>query len=168
MFAMTAWGLDTYQDCRTKARHTIEVGPHDMYSDGSGTSGLSGYALEFWPLPRYALPSARLVNGLIKLAGPPHPYYGNNAFDYTVLDVGNPLMILGLVVTRFSPFWHAPAGMTLSGPSDLAQQRALFAVSPLPYADEVASADYDDVPNGHLDATRTVIPPFMRNWDRRS
>jgi hypothetical protein len=107
------------------------------------------------------------VNGLIKLAGPRHPYYGNNAFDYAVLDVGNPLMILGLMVTKFGPLWPAPAGMTLSGPADLAQQRALFAVSPMPYSDEVASADYDDVSKGHLDAARSVIPPFIRNWDRR-
>lgn len=167
MFSMTAWGLADYYDYRKRGRHSILMGHDDVYFERPGAPGQTGYALEFWPLPRHALPSARIRGGLLKLACPPHPYYANNAFDFTVLDLGNPLMILGLVVTAFAPSWQAPSGMTLSGPSDLSQRKALFAVSPIPHRDHVASADYLEVKGGGLDEGSALISPVIRIWDRR-
>jgi hypothetical protein len=167
MFAMTAWGLGEYGDYHGPGKHSILMGPDDIYSAQPGAPGLSGYALEFWPLPRYALPSARLHGGLVKLTNPPHRYYNNKPFDFTVLDVGNPLMILGLVVTRFAPEWATPSGMTLSGPSDLSQRKALFAVSPIPQSGSFSSADYQEVSSQGLKEGSALLLPVTRIWDDR-
>jgi hypothetical protein len=167
MFGMTAWGLGEYEDYLGPGKHSILMGRDDVYASPPGAPGLSGYALEFWPLPRYALPAARLRGGLLKLANPPHPYYNNKAFEFTVLDVGNPLMILGLVVTKFAPLWEAPSGMTLSGPSDLSKRKALLAIAPIPTSDPTASADYKDVNGQPLAEGSALVLPVTRIWDRR-
>ena len=143
-----------------------------LYVESPEKQGQTAYSLDFWILPRYALPAARISQGLLVLDAGPHPYYQNQRFEFIVVDLGSPLMILGLVVTLMFADWRAPFGMTLGAPADITSRCALIAVAPIPHADPIPSADYEDVPSGTLDR-RTVTAGVQRRqstagrWGRR-
>jgi len=145
MFGLTAWGLADYPVLQTTRPVAVVVGDDWQYlEDPDLDIERNGVALEFWPLPRSALPQARRIGDLTILNGGTHPYYADQRVDFVVLDTGNPLMILGLVATVCATQWEAPSGVSMGGPSDLAMNKALLAVSPPPHSYPVPSADYAD------------------------
>jgi len=64
MFSMSAWGLSEYETVDRGARGTLTVDERSFYYEQPNRTGQNAYVLEFWPLPRWALPHARRVDGL--------------------------------------------------------------------------------------------------------
>ena len=175
MFGMTAWGVAEYPRL-CPGRQALVFGDEDLYDEFPDSSEVGdAFAIDCWPLPRWALASASISTAHRYLEMPGHPVYADEPFRFSVLDTGNPLMILGLVVTRFHGGFPSSSGATLSGPSDRKGQRALMGVLPPPYSASVPSADYDAAfpgltePRAILPITRW-LPPTQRSrpWGRRS
>jgi len=159
MFALTAWGLANYPVLEASRSVAVVVGDDWQYlEDPDLEVERNAVALEFWPLPRSALPEARRIGDLTILKVGTHPYYADQPVDFVVLDTGNPLMILGLVVTLCGSQWEAQSGVSMAGPSDLAMNRAFLSVSPPPHPYAVPSADYVDAFPA-LPPGRTLFPP---------
>ena len=164
---MTVWGLEAYDDLPVYGRHSVVVGRRDIYPTPTKAGDQLAYALEYWALPKYALAVAYERAGHRRLAMPGHDYYGGKVpFEFIVIDIENPLVVIGLVVTGFAAKWGAPAGMTLSGPSDLTMQRALYAIAPVPHGERVESADFIDVGKSGIGPGRTIVAPVSRMTDR--
>jgi hypothetical protein len=171
-FGARAWGLDTFPQPR--ARSTLIVPETEFYVERPDiVERRTAIALEFWILPRWALPHAHRRGGLTILEAGPRLYYASQPVEFIVLDTGHPMMILGLVVTACHAGWPSPSGMSLHSPSDLPMRRTLQAISPPPYADEIPSADYDDA-QPTLPRARTMVLPtqwvsdetLVRPWGR--
>jgi hypothetical protein len=174
MFGISAWGLAGYPALATSRRDVVVVREDRQYLENPDLDlERSGVALEFWPLPRWALPHASRVGDLTILEGGRHAYYADQLVDFIALDTGYPLMILGLVATAYVVQRPASTGVWMSGPSDLGGNRALAAVSPPPHSDPVPSADYTDafpaLPPGRLLFSPTQWVPdrrLNRPWGR--
>jgi hypothetical protein len=153
----------------------LTVDERRFHYEQPNRTGQNAYILEFWPLPRWALPHARRVDGLTLLDGPRHDYYAGQPFEFIVLDLGHPLMILGLVVTVAFSMGRGPSGCTLSSPSDRALRSALIAESPPPaHAQGLPLADFETGISS-LEPIRPLIIPLVfdpspsldRPWGRR-
>jgi hypothetical protein len=172
-FAVMAWGLELFP--RPRARNTLTVPETEFYVERPDlVEHRTAIALEFWILPRWALPHAHRRGELNILEGGPRPYYASQPVEFIVLDTGHPMMILGLVVTACHAGWPSPSGISLQSPSDFAMRRTLQAISPPPYADGVPSADYEAAQPA-LRRSRTIVLPtqwvsddtLVRPWGRR-
>jgi hypothetical protein len=176
MFTMTAWGLEEYPYLRPN-RQAIVFGENDLYDQWPDSAEIgTAYALDCWPLPRYALAAASISTTRRLLNMPGHPFYAGQPFQFTVLDTGNPLMILGLVVTRFRSGFPSPAGATIGAPSDRRMERALTGILPRPDVATAKSADFVSS-ESRLAEPRRILPVVKwlsdaglarRPWGRRS
>lgn len=176
MFGTTTWGLAEYPSLRPN-RQAIVFGKNDLYDQWPDSSEIgNAYALDCWPLPRYALAAASISATRRLLDMPGHPFYAGQPFQFTVLDTGNPFMILGLVVTRFRSGFPSRAGATLNAPSDRLMQRALTGIMPRPDGATAESADFV-TSESPLAEPRRILPVTKwlsdaklarRPWGRRS
>ncbi len=175
LFTTTAWGLAEYPALRPH-QQAIVFGENDLYDQWPDSAEIgTAYAVDCWPLPRYALAAASISTTRRLLDMPGHPFYAGQPFQFTVLDTGNPLMILGLVVTRFRSGFPSPAGATLGASSDRRMERALIAILPCPDGATMESADFVDL-ESRLAEPRRILPvtewlsdaQLARPWGRRS
>jgi hypothetical protein len=175
MFGLGAWGLDEFDLHGARRSGALIVDERHLYFYPAWLKRWDAYMFEFWPLPRYALPHVRIRHGLTMLAAPRHPYYSYFPFHWIVLDLGNPTMFLGLVVTAHECGWDAPSGTSLHTASDRRITKSLQAICPPPWEGAAPSADWE-MTGGHPlpPGRRVLVPPIfvdgrlLADLDRRT
>ncbi len=172
--AVAARGLDAWDAPKRRVAHEVVVEEGDLYDESAHAPPPSEptFVFEFWVIPRLALVESR-SRGRHRVAEmPPHPYYGSRQIvQLIVVDIGQLLYVLGLVVTRAAFDMPDPVGVTISAPSNLAQTMAMIAMSPDPFP-TADSADYQPGLE-RLPFRRVVAPPdyrphgpLHRPWER--
>lgn len=148
-FAITAWGIEGFQ--RPKgAKLALTFGDSDVYYRDCAQHEWNGYIIEGFVYPRSFLSQGLLQRGTLVLKRrfpnyqeipresglilptrqPLHELEGA-VFDLTLIDVGSPYLVIGLLVSRSTFGTDSLSGFTMHSPSDM--REALAAVYPNPF-----------------------------------
>ncbi|WNV76929.1 hypothetical protein [Geodermatophilus sp. DSM 44513] len=147
-FGLLAWGLDDYKE-QVRIRDTLAFGGHDVYYRDCTLGDWSACIIEGFVYPRSYLSQGVLSGGRLVLPRRfPHyqgPRHTSGLFtptrnplldmqgallNLTLVDVGSPYIVIGLLVSRATHGFPSTSGFTLNSPSDM--RHALAAVYPNP------------------------------------
>ncbi len=155
-FCVTAWGVEDF-DAPNMKKPALTFGDRDVYYRDCAEHEWNGYVIEGFVYPRSFLAQGILQRGTLMLRRrfpnyqeipresglilptrqPLHELEGA-IFDLTLIDVGSPYVIVGLLVSRTIFHMDSPSGFGLHSPSNM--HEALAATYPGPFFDGDAKA----------------------------